>query len=133
MKWSVEAKSTASGHVQATGGIDLHAGPADQEGVISPDALLASAWAACFTSSLRHVLEVAGLDPEKFAPTSHVTITRFEESPTAGDYLEGTVTADFAHREELENPAELVAQAHAFCPFSKALTGGLHRLAAQLA
>lgn len=110
------------GHVKGEGGIDFAVTAPGGDGV-NPESLLAAAWSACFNGALQKTMKEAGVDVSRHAPQvdAEVTLNTVE----SGFRLSGTITARFAHAEELDNAQELVDKADAFCPFSKALRGDI--------
>lgn len=105
---------------------DLQARPPKELGGsgegVNPEVLFAGAWAACFNGALQLMMKNAGLNPADFGPEVTAEVTLGKDEADGGFGLFGEVTVKFATNPE--NAAELVAQAHEFCPYSKALRGG---------
>ncbi|MCZ9309927.1 Ohr family peroxiredoxin [Corynebacterium uberis] len=111
------------GHVKGEGGIDFDVRPPKAGTGVNPESLFAAAWAACFNGALRKMMEDAGVDTEKFSPEVDAEVALNNDPSGVGFRLSGVVTARFANQDELDNAEELVAKAHDFCPFSKAVRG----------
>lgn len=118
------------GRVKGDGGIDFQVAGPKVEGAVNPESLLAAAWAACFNGALQLIMKKEGVDVAAHQPSvaASVTINELE----VGFRLSGEIVATIENKEDLPNAEELVAKAHAFCPFSKALQGDID-IAARLA
>lgn len=129
MIYSQKVTSTGAGrdgHVKGEGAIDFDVRPpkigGESKGV-NPESLFAAAWAACFNGALQKMMEDAGVDTKKFTPEVDAEVALNNDPSGVGFRLSGVITARFANQDELDNAAELVEKAHAFCPFSKAVRG----------
>ncbi|APT83860.1 Ohr family peroxiredoxin [Corynebacterium aquilae] len=89
----------------------------------NPELLFAAAWASCFNGALQLMMKNAGVDVAKFAPAVTANVTLNKDDSDGGFRLSGEITVAFDNADELDNAAELVAQAHQFCPYSKAVRG----------
>lgn len=92
-------------------------------GAANPELLFAAAWAACFNGALQLIMKNAGVDVEKHQPTVTADTSLNRDPSGEGFRLSGKITVTFANQAELDNAADLVAAAHAFCPYSKAVRG----------
>lgn len=121
--YSQKVTSTGAGregHVAGEGGIDFDV--TDPKGAgVNPESLLAAAWAACFNGALQKTMGEAGVDVAAHTPevAAEVALNTVE----SGFRLSGKITVRFADGEALDNRQQLVDDADAFCPFSKALRG----------
>lgn len=111
------------GRIKGDGGIDFAVTAPKGDGV-NPESLLAGAWSACFNGALQKMMGEAGVDVEKHQPEVDADVA-LNDDGNGGFVLSGTITARFANQGELDNADELVAKAHDFCPFSKALRGDI--------
>ncbi|MDK8450442.1 Ohr family peroxiredoxin [Corynebacterium mastitidis] len=114
------------GRVQGDGGIDFDVRPPKLNGAsagVNPESLLAAAWSACFNSALQKMMGEAGVDTAAHAPEVDAEVSLNRDPSDGGFRLSGRITARFKDQDSLEGAAELVAKAHQFCPFSKALAG----------
>ncbi|QGU03040.1 Organic hydroperoxide resistance protein OhrB [Corynebacterium kalinowskii] len=86
----------------------------------NPETLFAAAWAACFNGALQKTMKEAGVSVSDHEPsvTADVTLNKVSD----GFRLSGEILVEFAG-EPLENASELVAKAHEFCPYSRAVRG----------
>jgi osmotically inducible protein OsmC len=91
---------------------------AEPNGQTSPEELIASAWAACFSMALSHGLAQAGNAPEKLETSAVVTFQPGEGITKGALSVRGTVPGldEAGFREAAE-------AAKAGCPVSKALSG----------
>jgi len=90
----------------------------EEEGLSSPEELLAAAHASCFSMQLAHGLVGSGWDPEVIQVSANVT---FENGVGITDIaLEARVEAEGIPDDLLRQVAE---RAKATCPVSKALAG----------
>lgn len=122
--YSQKVTSTGAGrdgHIKGDGGIDFAVTAPKGDGV-NPESLLAGAWAACFNGALQKMMGEADVDVEKHQPEVDADVA-LNDDGNGGFRLSGKITARFANQSELSNADELVAKAHEFCPFSKALRG----------
>lgn len=111
------------GHVKGEGGIDFKVAGPKVDGAVNPESLLAAAWAACFNGALQKTMKEAGVDVEAHQPSVDASVTLNEVE--SGFRLSGEIVVTFTDKDSLENSDQLVADAHAFCPFSKALSGDM--------
>lgn len=111
------------GHIKGDGAIDFDVTAPKGDGV-NPESLLAGAWAACFNGALQKTMGEAGVDTDKHQPEVDAEVA-LNDDGNGGFVLSGKITARFANKAELDNADELVAKAHDFCPFSKALRGDI--------
>lgn len=116
------------GHVEGDGKIDFEVRPptemgGDGEGV-NPEALLASGWAACFNGALQKMMKEQDIDVANYQPEVTANVSINKES-SGGMRLSGVIKARFTNQSQLDNAAELVQQAHDFCPVSKAFAGNM--------
>lgn len=117
------AQGGRGGHVtSADGVIDLELG---KPGSVSnpkanPETLFAAGYAACFGGALNAIAGKEGLDTSE----STVTATVSFGSTDTGFGLAVDIVADIPGVDAAK-AAELVEQAHAFCPYSKATRGNI--------
>lgn len=88
----------------------------------NPETLFAAAWAACFNGALQKIMKEAGVSVADHAPSVTASVSLNRDPSGVGFRLSGDIRVAFAG-EPLENAAELVAAAHEFCPYSKAVRG----------
>ena len=90
----------------------------EPNGKTSPEELIASAWAACFSMALSHALAQGGNAPEKLETSATVTFQPGEGITKGKLTVRGTVPG--LDDEGFRTAAE---DAKANCPVSKALAG----------
>lgn len=137
--YAVTATATGGGrdgHVSTSDGVlNLDVRPPKEMGgaggAANPESLFAAAWSVCFNGALQLMMKQAGVDVAKFAPTV-VAHTSLNHDPNGGYMIGGEIVVSFENQAELEGAAELVAKAHEFCPYSKALRG-VNEISARLA
>jgi osmotically inducible protein OsmC len=88
----------------------------------NPETLFAAGYAACFNGALIAVGRKAGLDLSASTVTATVT---FGKTGDTGFGLAVDLLADVVGVDEPDKAAELVAQAHQACPYSKATRGNI--------
>jgi Ohr subfamily peroxiredoxin len=87
----------------------------------NPEQLFAAAWGGCFQSALMAVARKSGAD----VSASVVTVEIAQGPDGEGGYgLAATITVDIPGMER-EQAQELIAAAHAVCPYSKATRGNI--------
>ncbi|GAA4798671.1 Ohr family peroxiredoxin [Corynebacterium canis] len=92
-------------------------------GAANPELLFAAAWAACFNGALQLIMKNAGVDVAKHQPTVTADASLNRDPSGVGFRISGKVTVVFENQDQLADAADLVAKAHAFCPYSKAVRG----------
>lgn len=117
------AKGGREGRVRTKDGVvDLPLGkPGSRSNpVANPETLFAAGYAACFSGALNHVAGEAGFD------TAEATVTATVDFGSTGIGF-GLAVDIAAHLPGVDpdRAAELVQQAHAFCPYSKATRGNI--------
>lgn len=87
----------------------------------NPETLFAAAWAACFNGALQKIMKDFGLEPSSYGPSVTASVSLNKDPSGVGFRLSGDIRVAFASA-----PADaesLVAKAHEFCPYSKAVRG----------
>ncbi|QTH60048.1 Ohr family peroxiredoxin [Corynebacterium hindlerae] len=86
----------------------------------NPETLFAAAWAACFNGALQKIMKDSGVSVSEHEPsvTASVTLNKVSD----GFRLSGAIKVSFAGG-SFDGAAELVAKAHEFCPYSRAVRG----------
>lgn len=92
-------------------------------GEANPELLFAAAWASCFNGALQLMMKNAGVDVAAFQPTVTAAASLNRDPSDEGFRISGKITVVFENQDDLPNAAELVAKAHEFCPYSKAVRG----------
>jgi len=122
-----EGHARLSGHARSTDGmldIDL-ALPFELGGSgkgNNPEQLFAAGYAACFHGSMILALRKARIDASRATVACAVTINRDPEDK--GYVLSVKLTATLSNLERTQ-AEKIVAQAHQFCPYSKAIQGNV--------
>lgn len=88
----------------------------------NPETLFAAGYAACFSGALIAVGRMQKLDVSQSTVTANVT---FGKTGDTGYGLAVELVADVAGVDDPAKAAELVEQAHQFCPYSKATRGNI--------
>jgi lipoyl-dependent peroxiredoxin len=88
----------------------------------NPEQLLAAGWAACFHGALALVGRQIGVDASTIGVSASVTIGR---DPADGGYALSAQLAVLAPGLRAAQTEPLVRQAHAVCPYSKAMRGAI--------
>ncbi len=87
----------------------------------NPEQLVAAGWASCFNGALQLTLRNAGVKVEQTPEVNvSMTLNKVEEGFRLAAHIKATVFG--VSPEEAES---LVASAHAFCPYSKAMRGDI--------
>ncbi|WJZ01451.1 Ohr family peroxiredoxin [Corynebacterium freiburgense] len=89
----------------------------------NPELLFSAAWSTCFNGALQLIMKNEGVDVAKFQPSVTAETSLNRDPSGVGFRLSGKITVEFENQDELANAAELVAKAHEFCPYSKAVRG----------
>src|SRR5690606_3430763 len=108
--------------VSDDGNIDLKLGrPGSNDAGTNPEQLFASGYSACFGGAVGHLAQQKGLDTGgAVAVTADVALHKNDSGFFIG------VTLDVALPDMDQAAAEdLVREAHAFCPYSKATHGNI--------
>ncbi|MDO5077747.1 Ohr family peroxiredoxin [Corynebacterium sp.] len=92
-------------------------------GAANPELLFAAAWASCFNGALQLMMKNEGVDVAQHQPTVTAETSLHRDPSDSGFRLSGKITVEFENQEALADAAGLVAKAHAFCPYSKAVAG----------
>lgn len=92
-------------------------------GAANPELLFAAAWASCFNGALQLMMKNEGVDVTQHQPTVTAETSLHRDPSDSGFRLSGKITVVFENQEALADAAGLVAKAHAFCPYSKAVAG----------
>lgn len=85
----------------------------------NPEQLVSAGWAACFNGALQKTIKEAGVELEQ---TPEVTVETSLNKVPEGFRLSAKITATIFGVDQAKAD-ELVADAHAFCPYSKAMRG----------
>lgn len=94
-----------------------------EEGYTNPEQLFAAGYAACFDSAMELMARRKKLNIEGAELTIEVSIGR--DAADAGFRLQADITGDFPKGITGEQARELMAEAHKFCPYSKAVRGNI--------
>lgn len=86
----------------------------------NPETLFAAAWAACFNGALQKTMKEAGVSIADHQPSVTATVTLNKVSD--GFRLSGVIKVAFEGG-AFDGAADLVATAHEFCPYSRAVRG----------
>ena len=84
----------------------------------NPEQLVSAGWAACFNGALQKTIKEAGVE---MTQSPEVTVETLNKVPE-GFRLSAKITATVFGVDQ-DKADELVADAHAFCPYSKAMRG----------
>lgn len=117
------AKGGRAGTVRSEDGvIDLPLGKPGSKAnpVANPETLFAAGYAACFGGALNAMATKAGLDTSESTVTATVTFGKTD----TGFGLAVDIAADIPGVDRA-TAQDLVAQAHDFCPYSKATRGNI--------
>lgn len=129
---SATAQQGREGHVRSEDGvIDLDLARPGQytgEPKANPETLLASGWAACFSSALNLVSRRARVDASESTVTVSVSLGRNGSIAV----LAADIVADIPDSVDRDTAQRLLEQAHEVCPFSRATRGNI-RAEARLA
>jgi Ohr subfamily peroxiredoxin len=112
------AKGGRGGHVKSADGVvDLPLGPPGSRANprANPETLFAAGYAACFSGALNAMGRNAGVDVSESLVTANVTFGKTD----TGFGLAVEIVAEIPGVEP-DVAADLVKQAHEFCPYSKA-------------
>lgn len=113
------------GRVTGDGTVDFDVRPPKEMGGdgngVNPEALIAAGWAACFNGALQKTMKENDVNVEAHQP--EVTVDFSINKAEDGLRTSGVLTVNFASTPD--NAQDLVDQAHAFCPISKALRGDI--------
>ncbi|MGP6175563.1 Ohr family peroxiredoxin [Corynebacterium sp. A21] len=114
------------GHVKGDAHIDFDVRPPKEMGGngegVNPEALVAAAWSSCYNGALQLMMKNHGIDVAAHRPEVTVEFS-ISKDAEGGLWPSGVLKVKFENVADLDNPAELLAEAHAFCPMSKALRG----------
>lgn len=86
----------------------------------NPETLFAAAWAACFNGALQKIMKDSDVSIADHEPTVTASVTL--NKVAVGYRLSGEIQVSFAGG-SFEGSADLVAKAHQFCPYSRAIRG----------
>jgi osmotically inducible protein OsmC len=122
---SATARQGREGHVRSEDGvIDLDLARPGQytgEAKANPETLLASGWAACFSSALNLVSRRARVDASGSTVTVSVSLGRSGAVPV----LAADIVADIPDSIDRDTAQGLLDEAHELCPFSRATRGNI--------
>jgi Ohr subfamily peroxiredoxin len=126
------AEATASGgrdgrSVSSDGNLDVTLVPPPELGGpgtpgTNPEQLFAAGYAGCFHSAMKRVAQRMKLDADDSTVTAKVGLGVLDAGPGFGLAVELVVNAPRIDREQAE---QLVAAAHAVCPYSNATRGNI--------
>ncbi|KAB3522620.1 Ohr family peroxiredoxin [Corynebacterium sp. zg254] len=87
----------------------------------NPEQLVSAGWAACFNGALQLIIKNAGV---KLDNTPEVTVETSLHKAGQGFELSAKISATVFDVDQ-QQAEELVAKAHEFCPYSKAMKGDI--------
>jgi osmotically inducible protein OsmC len=92
---------------------------------VTPEELIAGAWAACYGTTLTAIAASKSIDASKATITARITLDANHET---GEYTIVRAELDVNVEESASSIDEIIAEAHGACPVSKLISNGVEQV-----